>query len=69
LSVVVHLQDTEERYFELLNLNFPGLKIIFTPYYETKGVVWAREKIKECIDNEPYFLQVDSHSRVKKNWI
>ena len=68
LTVVVHLQDTEERYFELQNLNFPNLKIIFTPYYKTKGVVWARERIKEQLQDEPYFLQIDSHSRVKQNW-
>jgi hypothetical protein len=65
----LHLQDTQEVYNELLKHNFPNLKIKFTLKENTKGVVWARNKIKEELyDNEDYFLQIDSHSRVKKNW-
>jgi hypothetical protein len=54
---------------DLLKLNFPNLKIKFTLKENTKGVVWARNKIREELyQNEEYFLQVDSHSRFKKNW-
>jgi len=69
IFIGLHLQDTQEVYNELLKHNFPNLKIKFTLKENTKGVVWARNKIKEELyDNEDYFLQIDSHSRVKKNW-
>ena len=68
VRVVVHLQDIEEQYEKLLNLDYPNLEIIFTPNTQTQGVVWARNRIKDKFINEPYFLQVDSHSRFKENW-
>jgi hypothetical protein len=65
----LHLQDTQEVYDELLKQNFPNLRIKFTLKENAQGVVWARNKIKEELYNdEDYFLQIDSHSRVKKNW-
>jgi hypothetical protein len=67
--VGLHLQDTQEVYDKLLKLNHLNLRIKFTLKENTKGVVWARNKIKEDLyQNEDYFLQVDSHSRFKKNW-
>jgi len=67
--VGVNLQDTEEAYERLKQLNFPNLKIIFTPKEEAKGVVYARNRIKnELVGNEDYFLQVDSHSRFRQAW-
>lgn len=65
----LHLQDNEDFYKKILSYNFKNLKIKFTPAELTKGVHWARNKIKEELyNNEDYFLQLDSHSRVKKNW-
>ena len=65
----LHLQDNEDFYKKILSYNFKNLKIKFTPTELTKGVHWARNKVKEELyDNEDYFLQLDSHSRVKKNW-
>ena len=65
----LHLQDNEDFYKKILSYNFKNLKIKFTPTELTKGVHWARNKIKEELyNNEDYFLQLDSHSRVKKNW-
>jgi len=65
----VHLQDTQENYEKLKSLNYNNLRIKFTPKEQTKGVVWARNKIKEeLFENEEYFLQIDSHSRVKSMW-
>ncbi len=65
----LHLQDNEDFYKKILSYNFKNLKIKFTPTELTKGVHWARNKIKQQLyDNEDYFLQLDSHSRVKKNW-
>ena len=67
--VGVNLQDTEEAYIKLKEYNFPNLKIIFTPKEETKGVVHARNRIKnELVDRQDYFLQVDSHSRFRQAW-
>jgi hypothetical protein len=69
IVVGLHLQDTQEAYDELLKFNYPNLKIKFTLKENTKGVVWARNKIREELyQGEEYFLQIDSHSRVKKNW-
>jgi organic radical activating enzyme len=60
---------TKETYNKLKALNYNNLRIKYTPKEQTKGVVWARNKIKEeLFTNEEYFLQIDSHSRVKQKW-
>lgn len=69
ITVGVHLQDTDEYHNTILSRKFPNLKIIFTKPEDSRGVVWAREKIKDVlITDEDYFLQIDSHSRFKNNW-
>ena len=68
INVCVNLQDTQETYDRLLEFNYPNLNILFTKKEDALGVVVARNKIKKEITYEPYFLQVDSHSRFKKNW-
>ena len=68
IQVCVNLQDTQETYDKLVGLNYPNLDIIFTKKENALGVVVARNRIKERIKHEPYFLQVDSHSRFKQNW-
>lgn len=69
VHIGLHLQDSEDSYKKILSYNFKNLKIKFTTKELTKGVNWARNKIKEELyENEDYFLQLDSHSRVKKNW-
>ena len=69
ITVGVNIQDTEEAYNKLKEYNFPNLKIIFTPKEQAKGVVYARNRIKnELVGNEDYFLQVDSHSRFRQAW-
>lgn len=68
LTVCVHLQDTQESLEELKSYNFINLKIIFTPKEQAQGVVWARNRIMEAHEYEPYFLSIDSHTRFKKNW-
>jgi hypothetical protein len=63
------MQDTEETYSLFKYKNHPNVKIEFVPYMESLGVGWARHKIQqELYTNEDYFLQIDSHSRVCKNW-
>jgi hypothetical protein len=65
----VHLQDTQKTYSKLLSKEYPNLKVVFTPKEDAKGVVWARNTLKrELFDGEDFFLQVDAHSRFKKNW-
>lgn len=68
ITVCVNLQDTEENYNKLLSFNYKNLNIIFTKKEDALGVVVARNKIKAAIEDQPYFLQVDSHSRFKQNW-
>ncbi len=68
VKVVIHVQDEIDVYYKLLELNYPNLEIIHVPWEETKGVVWARNRIKDRFNNESYFLNVDSHSRFKENW-
>lgn len=69
VTVGVNLQDTEEAYIKLKEYNFPNLKIIYTPKEQAKGVVHARNRIKnELVGNQDYFLQIDSHSRFRQGW-
>jgi hypothetical protein len=37
-------------------------------YNESKGLGWARSKVAELWDGEPYTLQLDSHHRFEKGW-
>lgn len=69
IIIGVNIQDTFEKYKELLSYNFPNLRVIHTPVEEVKSVVFARNQIKkELYKGEEYFLQVDSHSRFRQNW-
>ena len=42
--------------------------IIDTPYLESKGACWARNKIQQEYQGEEYTLQLDSHHRFIKDW-
>lgn len=68
LRVVVALQDEQSAYDEILKLPYPNLEVLFTEYQNTKGVVWARNRIRDKFENEDYFLQLDSHMRFKNDW-
>jgi len=69
IIVGVCMQDTEENYNSFKYKNHPNVKIHFIPYQEAKGVCHARRLIQqEIFQDEDYFLQVDSHSRVCPNW-
>ena len=48
--------------------NSPNVRIIRIPYYEAKGPTYARYLCSTLLDNEEYFLQVDSHSKFVKGW-
>lgn len=69
IFVGLHIQDTEAQYRKLKTGSFPNLRLIFTPKDQNKGIVWARNKIKQALfANEDYFLQIESPTRFKKNW-
>lgn len=69
ISAGVHIQHDDEYYAEVLKENFPNIRILYTPKEKSKGVVWAREQIKDKLYNgEDYFLQIDAHSRFRPSW-
>ena len=48
--------------------NDPRFRVIDVPYYESKGLCWARSKIQKLWQGEQYTLQLDSHHRFIENW-
>ena len=48
--------------------NSPNVRMIRIPYYEAKGPTYARYLCSTLLNNEEYFLQVDSHSKFVKGW-
>ncbi|MEE9372264.1 MAG: GlcNAc-transferase family protein [Saprospiraceae bacterium] len=69
VTLGVHIQDNGQNYKKLLSEEFENIKILYTSKKDSKGVVWARNRInRELFQSEHYYLQIDSHSRFKKNW-
>lgn len=66
----VVLNQTDYNEFEDYKKFFDDRKIeIYNmDYRHTKGVCWVRHKIQSFIENEKYYLQIDSHMRFGKNW-
>jgi hypothetical protein len=48
--------------------NHPQVRYQTFNYNESKGLGWARSKVAELWDDEPYTLQLDSHHRFEKGW-
>jgi hypothetical protein len=48
--------------------NDSRFKIISVHWTESKGLGWARNKIRDLWDGEKYTLQLDSHMRFAQNW-
>lgn len=46
----------------------PQVKYQTFDYTESKGLGWARSKVAELWDGEPYTLQLDSHHRFEMGW-
>jgi len=64
------LQDTPENY-NIVNDTFRDIKhikIYFMNYKLSKGVCYARKILQNMVQDEDYFLQMDSHMRSVKNW-
>ena len=48
--------------------NNPKIKIIKLHYSKAQGPTYARYLITQLINNEDFFMQIDSHTRFYNNW-
>ena len=66
----VVFQGTRNEFLEFLPKT--SNKLVYIKHVEiedSKGTGWARNLItKTMLDDEDYFLQIDSHTRFKENW-
>jgi hypothetical protein len=46
----------------------PGLEVHAVPYTESRGCNWARVRLQERWQGEPYTLLLDSHHRFVRGW-
>lgn len=58
-------QDHPDNFLTFEN---PNIKTINFNYIESRGVCWARKKVQKMYNGEGYFLQIDSHIAMEKNW-
>ena len=71
IKVCVHNQYSEDDEFNKDLDKYRKDKrviIIDTPYNESKGCCWARNKIQEKYNGEKFTLQLDSHHRFVPRW-
>ena len=45
-----------------------NIRIIRIPYYDARGPVYARYLCASLLDDEMYYMQIDSHTTFIKNW-
>jgi len=48
--------------------SLPNLEIVEIPFRESKGSNWARRRLQESWDGEPFTLFLDSHHRFSRGW-
>lgn len=61
----------EDRLYQDFIENFKdnkNIKVKFYNYENNIGIGKARTLVKNLYDNEDYYLQIDSHSRMSNNW-
>ena len=58
-------QDHPDNLISFTNQN---INLINFNYVESQGVCWARKKVQQMYNNESYFLQLDSHIAMDKDW-
>lgn len=58
----------EEKPLEEFLNSLPRTRIIDIPFFESKGLCWARSQIQKLWEGEEYTLQIDSHHRFVQNW-
>ena len=64
------IEDTEcynknDEYVSKFSKNIRQIKL---PHFEAKGPTWARYLCSRLWDGEDYYFQIDSHTKVIKNW-
>jgi hypothetical protein len=66
----VVFNQTDFTQFDHHNLFFGDrrVEVYSVDYRHTKGVSWVRHKIQTYIENEKYYLQIDSHMKFAKDW-
>jgi len=65
VRIVVCQQDHPDRF---ITYNHPNVELLNFNYVDSQGVCWARNQICKRYLDEPYFLQLDSHMALVKNW-
>ena len=70
LRIGICWQHSQEDKWDELNdfINDDRFKIIDIDHIDSKGVCWARNRVKSLYNNEKYTLQLDSHHRFAKSW-
>ena len=48
--------------------NGASVTVIYRHYLTSEGACWARHLSETCYQDEPYFLQIDSHCRFIEGW-
>lgn len=65
VRVVICQQEEHDKFIEFSQ---PNVTCLNFNYIDSKGVCWARKQIQLLYNNEDYFLQLDSHIAMTKNW-
>lgn len=65
IRIVVCQQDSPENF---ISLPYSNVEFLNFHFVESEGVCWARYQICQKYSDEPYFLQLDSHMALTKNW-
>lgn len=68
LRIVVCMQDETHKINDFKQQFDGKVETIAVPFLESKGCCWARAKIQEKYNDEGYYLQLDSHCRLVKDW-
>lgn len=70
LSFGICWQHSEEDVWDNLDefKENPAFTIMDVPWYESKGLCWARHHIQKMWKGEKYTLQIDSHHRFLQDW-
>ena len=65
IRIVVCQQDHPDKF---ISYHQPNVELLNFNYIDSHGVCWARHQICKQYSDEPYFLQLDSHMALTKNW-
>lgn len=64
------IEDTQcyDKNDNILSKFSNNIRQIKLPHFEAKGPTWARYLCSRLWDGEDYYFQIDSHTKVIKNW-